>query len=141
MSQENVELARRICASLDQGRDILCPGLARDYFRFLPAPHRPGRSHGLEQARAWGERERQMWEAGRVYWQPEELIDAGDKVVALIRTGGRGKASGVDVSAHVWNVWTFRDGKPVEWMYFGDDREAAFAAAGLPEQDAHHDAS
>jgi hypothetical protein len=27
--------------------------------------------------------------------EPEELIDAGDKVFAFIRTSGRGKASGV----------------------------------------------
>ena len=74
-----------------------------------------------------------MWEAGRVFWQPEELMDAGDHVVALIRTGGRGKASGVDVSAQVWNVWRLRDGKAVAWTYFGDDKAAALEAAGLSE--------
>ena len=54
-------------------------------------------------------------------------------MVALIRTGGRGKASGVDVSAQVWNVWTLRDGKAVGWTYFGDDKAAALEAAGLSE--------
>ena len=66
-------------------------------------------------------------------WEPQELIDAGDKVVAFIRTSARGKGSGVEVEAHVWNLWTFRDGTLVEWKYFGDDKAAALEAAGLSE--------
>jgi hypothetical protein len=30
-------------------------------------------------------------------------------------------------------LWTFRDGKPVEFKYFGDDQAAALEAAGLSE--------
>jgi hypothetical protein len=36
---------------------------------------------------------------------------------------------------HVWNAWTFRTGKPVEWTYFGEDRAAALEAVGLSAQD------
>ena len=129
-----MELVTRIYASLDAGDEsfsaLVSPEIVFDFSRRLIDPIV---LHGLEQARAWGDQERQMWEAGRVYWQPEELIDAGDHVVALIRTGGRGKASGVEVSAHVWNVWTLRDGKAVEWTYFGDDKAAALESAGLAE--------
>ena len=89
--------------------------------------------------RAWIERERQTWEGDRVGYEPKELIDAGDKVLALVRVSGRGKASGVEVEAYVWNVATFRDGEPVEMTYFGDDRAAAFEAAGLLEQKAPAD--
>ena len=63
----------------------------------------------------------------------EELIDAGDKVLVLIRFGGRGKLSGAEVEALVWNLWTFRDGEPVRWTYFGEEREEALEAAGLRE--------
>ena len=63
----------------------------------------------------------------------EELIDAGDKVLVLIRYGGRGQISGADVQALVWNLWTFRNGEPVGWTYFGEDRAAALEAAGLGE--------
>jgi ketosteroid isomerase-like protein len=134
MSQENVEIVRRLYALLDQGEqaaalDLVSPEIVFDFSRRLIDPVV---LRGPDQALAWGDRERQIWEGGRTRWQPQELIDAGDKVLALIRTGGRGKASGVDVFAHVWNVWTFRDGQPVEWTYFGDDRAAAFEAAGLP---------
>ena len=138
MSQANVELVRRIYALLDQGDeavwDLASPEFVFDFSRRLIDPVV---LRGLDQARDWGDREREMWEAGTIHWQPEELIDAGDKVLAFIWTGGRGKASGVEVGAHVWNVWTFRDGKPVEWTYFGEDRAAALEAAGLSEEDAH----
>jgi hypothetical protein len=52
-------------------------------------------------------------------------------VVAFIRYSARAKGGGVEVDAHVWTLWTFRDGKPVEVKYFGDDQEAALEAAGL----------
>ena len=69
----------------------------------------------------------------RIYASLDEGNESGDHVVALIRTGGRGKASGVDVSAQVWNVWTLHDGKAVGWTYFGDDKAATLEAAGLSE--------
>ena len=74
----------------------------------------------------------ETWEDWPTY-EPKEMIDAGDFVVAMIRTSAREKGSGVAVEAYVWNVWTFRDGKPVEFKYFGDDRTAALEAAGLSE--------
>jgi len=137
MSQENVELVRRMYALADQGNDsiweLIPPEFEFDFSRRLLDPVHV---HGRDQARAWFEGEMEGWEGGRTRWEPKELIDADDKVLAFIRTGGRGKASGVEVEAYVWNVWTFRDGQPVGWTYFGEDRVAALEAAGLSEQDA-----
>jgi hypothetical protein len=48
---------------------------------------------------AFAEGDRQVWEGGHVAYQPNELIDAGDKVLAFVRVRGRGKASGVEVEA------------------------------------------
>jgi ketosteroid isomerase-like protein len=64
-------------------------------------------------------------------WEPEDLIDAGDMVLAFIRFRAKGRASGAQVDVHVANLWTFRDGKPVQLTYFGEDRDAALEAAGL----------
>ena len=75
----------------------------------------------------------QRWQGGHLAYQPKELIDAGDKVLAFVRVSGRGHASGVEVEADTWAVWTFRDGKRVEWTYFGDDRASALKAVGLQE--------
>jgi hypothetical protein len=63
----------------------------------------------------------------------EELIDAGDQVLVLIRFGGRGKMSGAEVEVLVWNLWTFREGESVRWTYSGEDRAEALEAAGLRE--------
>ena len=141
MSQENVEIVRRLVALISQQDeaavwDELPPEFVFDFSRRLIDPVV---LRGRDEMRAWMERERQMWEGDHVGYEPKELIDAGDKVLALVRVSGRGKASGVEVEAYTWSVWTFRDGKPVEMTYFGDDRAAALEAAGLSEQDAHAD--
>jgi ketosteroid isomerase-like protein len=141
MSQENVEIVRRQFALLSQDDyeaffDEFPPEGVFDFSRRLIDPVV---LRGRDEMRAWMERERQMWEGDHVGYEPKELIDAGDKVLALVRVSGRGKASGVEVEAYVWNVATFRDGKPVEMTYFGDDRAAALEAAGLSEQKAPAD--
>ena len=129
-----MDLVRRIYSLLDQGDeavwDLAPPTVVFDFSRRLIDPVL---LRGRDEVRAWYEREMEGWEGGHTRWRPEELIDAGDKVLAFIRTGGRGNASGVEVEAYVWNVWTFRDGKPAEWTYFGEDRAAALEAAGLQE--------
>ena len=141
MSQENVEIGRRLLALLSQDDyeaffDELPPEFIFDFSRRLIDPVV---LRGRDEVRAWMERERQIWEGDHVGYEPKEVIDAGDKVLALIRISGRGKASGVEVEAYTWNVLTFRDGKPVEQTYFGDDRAAALEAAGLLERDVHAD--
>ena len=113
MSQKNVAFVRRVYALLDRGDEAVFGTCSRQiscstsravsstplcsvvptrcvppYLRDLPG--------------AW---------AGPPRWEPEQLIDAGDQVLAFIRTGNRGRASGVEVEARVWNLWTFRNGK------------------------------
>ena len=134
MSQENVEIVRGLYALAEQGGeavwDLVPPGFVFDFSRRLIDPVV---LRGRDQVRAFAERENEAWQGGHVGWEPQELIDAGDKVLAFIRVSGRGKASAVDVEAHTWNVWTFRNGEPVELTYFGEDRAEALRAAGLAE--------
>jgi ketosteroid isomerase-like protein len=57
----------------------------------------------------------------------EELIDAGDRVVSLMRQRGRSKLTGIVTDMSLAMVWTFRDGKETRMdMYsdVGDTREA-----------------
>jgi ketosteroid isomerase-like protein len=134
MSEENVEMVKRAYVALTQGdaevlREMAPPEFTVDFSRRQMDPFVLGRDEML----AFFEGQaRETWEGWPTY-EPKELIDAGDVVVALIRTSARGKSSGVEVDARVWNVWTFRDGRPVEFKYFGEDRAAALEAAGLPE--------
>jgi len=60
----------------------------------------------------------------------EELIDAGDKVVALVTSRGRGRASGVPVALKTPAVWTIQNGKISRVAWF-QSPEQALEAAGL----------
>ena len=133
MSQENVKIVRNVYAMLDRGDaepwDLLPPDFVFDFSRRLIDPVV---LRGAKQADAFYRDLTATWAEGpRV--EVEKLIDAGDKVLVLIRFGGRGKMSGADVETLVWNVWTFHDGEPVGWTYFGEDQAAALEAVGLSE--------
>jgi ketosteroid isomerase-like protein len=135
MSQENVEIVRQVYAALTRGdadtlRDLALPEFVFDFSRRLVDPVV---LRGLDEALAFFlSQAREEWDDWPA-WEPQEVIDADDKVVAYIRTTARGKGSGVEVEAYVWDLWTFRDGKLVEDTYFGDDQAAALKAAGLSE--------
>jgi ketosteroid isomerase-like protein len=80
---------------------------------------------------------RQSWREslsvfGEVDLEVEELIDAGERVVAVIRERAVGRASGVPVETAHLAVWTFADGKVIKLQVF-DDRQQALEAARLPE--------
>ena len=68
--------------------------------------------------------------------EPQEFIDAGDRVATRLRHHGRGKRSGVEIDEEMYHqVATFRAGKMVRIEYFGEWSEA-LKAAGLSERDA-----
>jgi ketosteroid isomerase-like protein len=133
VSEENVEIVRRAYVALTQGdvdtlRDLAVPEFVFDFSRRLMDPYV---LRGREEALAGFVREtREGWDDWAA-WEPQDLIDADDKVVACARISARGKGSGVEVETHVWHLWTIRDGKLVEHIYFGDDRAAALEAAGI----------
>jgi uncharacterized protein len=70
------------------------------------------------------------WEDYR--FEVEEVIDAGDKAVAIIRDEGRGKSSGITLERRHAEVWTIHDGRVVKIEPF-DDRAQALDAVGLRE--------
>jgi hypothetical protein len=132
MSQENLEFVRAVYASVDRGIDEelwqrFAPEFIFDLSRRLLESEVV---RGRDEVRAYMGRVLEAWEEGYSN-EPEELLDAGDKVVAFIRVSGTGKASGAQVDTRVAHVWTFRDGRPTSLEYFGDDRAAALEAAGL----------
>ena len=56
--------------------------------------------------------------------EPQELIDAGDEVVAAVRLVGVGRQSGVETMANAAHLWTFREGKIVRLTVFQTMQEA-----------------
>jgi ketosteroid isomerase-like protein len=61
-----------------------------------------------------------------------ELIEAGDHVLAEVTVRGRGKQSGGEVSWDVWHLWTVQGGKVIHGQGF-TNRDEAVEAAGLSE--------
>lgn len=88
-----------------------------------------GSRHGFDEVReAW----LTWFEAfEHVDFEIEELVEAGDQVVAFIRASGRGRESGLPIEQRLPSVWTIRDGRVVRVRGY---REAgdALDAAGLP---------
>jgi ketosteroid isomerase-like protein len=62
----------------------------------------------------------------------EELHDAGDKVVAILRQRGRSKSTGVLVDMSFAQVWTLSYGKETRMDMYSDPLEA-LEAVGLAE--------
>jgi ketosteroid isomerase-like protein len=60
----------------------------------------------------------------------EDMIEAGDRVVTLVRQGGVTKTGGVEMETEAAAVWTVRDNR-VSAVEFHLDRESALRSAGL----------
>ena len=85
-------------------------------------------TEGRETLDAWG-RWLDAWEEFSL--ELEDVIEAGEEIVALQRLRGRGKESGVTVDADVGVIFTCDHGV-VRRMVFCD-RQEALQAAGLRE--------
>jgi ketosteroid isomerase-like protein len=68
-----------------------------------------------------------------MWFEPDNLFLAGDRVVVQLRWGGRGKGSGVVFEEREAWVFTVEDGVIVRVEEYGT-RQAALAAVGMPEQ-------
>ena len=60
----------------------------------------------------------------------ENVLEAGDEVVASIRISARGRESGLSIDQRIPSVWTVRGGRVVRVRGYRDEAEA-LEAAGL----------
>jgi ketosteroid isomerase-like protein len=133
MSEENVEIVRQVYEAA-AGRDsasifaLYDPDVELDATRLGVGDLGVYRGHGGLRNLFGGLHE--VW--GKIEYDYEELIDAGEHVVAVVTRHARGKASGVDVEAPLAVLWTVREGKVVKVVWFST-REDALEAAGLSE--------
>jgi ketosteroid isomerase-like protein len=65
-------------------------------------------------------------------FEPEEVIDLGDRLFVAARQTGRGTSSGIPVDQSIFQVFTLRRGLAIRLQDFVD-RAQAFEAAGLQE--------
>jgi ketosteroid isomerase-like protein len=69
---------------------------------------------------------------GDIRWEPEEILDFGDRFLVTTQQRGRGSGSGVIVSEPVFQLFTVRRGLIVRQEDFLDRSEALEAAGGAP---------
>jgi ketosteroid isomerase-like protein len=130
VASEDVELVRRAYEAYSKG-DLATAASAYDedtvwdVTRFRPDE---GVHRGLEELARYLGSWRETWTEHS--FSLEQLTDAGDRIVAVIRESGRGRASAAPVDIRYGQVITVRDGKIVETTVYKDP-EDAFAAAGL----------
>ena len=88
--------------------------------------------HGHEGVRTYWRRGLQAWAA--LEFEVDDVLDAGDDVVALIRNQRQwGRRSGIATDMPPYGlVFTIRNGKVVRWRA-GSDERSALKAAGLSD--------
>jgi len=88
---------------------------------------------GLEEIGRDSENVEKTWEEHRV--EPQELIDAGDRVVLFLREYQRGKRSGIELVIETAVVFDLRKGRVVRIQGYMD-RAEALKAVGLSDHEA-----
>lgn len=136
MSQENVEIVRRVydAAARRDAATVLAfydPEVEWDFSQHAYAALMGrGVYRGHEGLQRWWREWHEAWEESQD--NCDELLDAGEQVISVVTTRGRGRASGVEVELHMAGVWTLREGKVVRVAWFPTLAEA-MEAAGLRE--------
>ena len=131
MSQENVEIVREYIAAGNRGGlDALAEFWHRDinWRAAEGALDDVGLMEGPDALRHHYEQWADMFDAVRA--EVEELVDAGDQVVAVLRAIGRMKESEAEVDIRYAIVFSIRDGKIAAGREYLT-REEALEAAGL----------
>jgi ketosteroid isomerase-like protein len=136
VSEENVEVVRRIYdAAARRDDEIPFELYAEDIVWDLSHARRA--ALGMKPVYHGHEGVRQSWRDGlsafgEIDFEVEELIDAGDQVLAVIRERAVGRASGVPVETTHLAVHTLSGGKVIQVQMF-DDPQQAREAAGLAD--------
>jgi ketosteroid isomerase-like protein len=134
MSRENVEIVRRVYEAAAR-RDTAAvmalydPDVEWDASRTQRGAMSGRLVRGREALRIWLRDWYEAWET--VDDDLEELIEASeDSVVSVMVQRGRGRASGIEVEDRLGTVWTIREGRIVQVVWFSSP-EQALEAAGL----------
>ena len=133
MSEENVEIVRRLFGALNRGdleelAAITPPDFELDRSASRGLDSRVYRGPG-DIRKLWADL-LEAWAEFEFY--EIEMIDAGETIIRVGGIRGKGKSSGVKVAAEGATLWRFRHGEPVSAALFQGKAEA-LEAAGLSE--------
>ena len=130
MSQENVALIRGIYDGFAAGDVGAVLGAMSPDIVWNEAenfPYADGNPYVGPQAVAEGVFARCIGEWDGFAVTIEEILDAGDTIVALGRYGGSFKATGRAMNAQLAHVWRVADGKAVAFQQYVDTLQVARA--------------
>jgi|SRR5215204_3460453 len=144
MSQENVELVRRVYSATPGLRDSdpaadreFLDRMFGDFFDadltwHLPPEYPEGAqlARGRDGLRAFIAMLREAWSEWR--FVPERFFDAGDRVLVFVHVVAVGRESGVPIDLETAHLWTIRDRRARSARIYRD-RSEALEAAGLRE--------
>jgi ketosteroid isomerase-like protein len=65
-----------------------------------------------------------------IRFEPNEIREAGEKVVVDLTLRARGKSTGLEVEQRIAQVWELRNGKAISVEVFATMAEALDAAGG-----------
>jgi ketosteroid isomerase-like protein len=130
MSKENVDATREFIAAYNRRDfDAAVASFDPDIDWVLPERQKSDSCRGPDEVRRFWEGIDETFDELRL--QPQEFVDAGDRVATRLRHYGRGKGSGIEIDEELYHqVVTFRAGRMVRIEYFGEWAEA-LEAAGL----------
>jgi len=133
MSQEHVEVVRRIARAFNEGDvDAMVAELDPNVeWEEQPIPGVDPVYQGHEGVRRWAEAVMGP-ELGSLQVHVEGFSEAGDAVIVATHVRGEGRSSGIEVDMHVHLVVTFREDKVARRQVF-QRREEALEAVGLRE--------
>jgi ketosteroid isomerase-like protein len=131
VSQENVEIVRRMYDAFDNG-DADAALAYFDTAVVMDASHRvDGRvAHGPEELVATLGEWMGTWDEWRE--EVEAIRDAGDRVLVLSTQRGRGKGSGAEWENRFGMLYEIEGGKISRWTIY-DDPQVALEVSGLRE--------
>jgi ketosteroid isomerase-like protein len=134
MSQENVEVMRRLWTGLEEDPDMSWLGLCDEEIEIRNPDQFPVRGpyRGHDGVRQWAT---EVWEVvDQLHHEIEEIVEApdGETLVSVQRTQGTMRHTQLPSNIRWATVWTIRNGKVLRAHGYLSKAEA-LEAVGLPE--------
>jgi uncharacterized protein len=132
MSEENVEAVRAVYERWSEGDLRASIELLDPQVVLVLRPEFPdaGTYTGIEAVEAYTRGLLEPWTHFTI--EAEEIIAAGDSVLAGVRQSGVGSSSGIPTELRYFMLWTFRGGRVIRLESIRE-RAEALEAAGLSE--------
>jgi uncharacterized protein len=134
MSQENIELMRRVYGEMARGNFWALAPLLDDAVEWVWDPRFASLVGGPQVYRGPEGVERATKELLAAWeWftiEAEDFIDANDSVVVLTHQRARPRRGGIEIDQRAADLWTLREGKVVGYRGYYE-RTEALEAAGL----------